>query len=96
MLCRKLELFGGELVAIDSTKIKGQNAKGRNYSAAKVQALLQEAEKKVSAYLAELDESDAEEGRRQVGRRRPERGGVKREDRAVGGTQKELRVAQRR
>jgi transposase len=25
-LCRKLELFGGELVAIDSTKIKGQNA----------------------------------------------------------------------
>ena len=38
LLCRKLELFGGELVAIDSTKIKGQNAKGRNYSAAKVAA----------------------------------------------------------
>jgi transposase len=63
LLCRKLELFGGELVAIDSTKIKGQNAKGRNYSAAKVQALLAEVEKKVSAYLAELDESDAEEAR---------------------------------
>ena len=30
LLCRKLELFGGELVAIDSTKIKAQNAKGRN------------------------------------------------------------------
>jgi transposase len=30
LLCRKLELFGGELVAIDSTKIKGQNSKGRN------------------------------------------------------------------
>src|SRR4030081_1582411 len=26
LLCRKLELFGGELVAIDSTKIKAQNA----------------------------------------------------------------------
>ena len=38
LLCRKLELFGGELVAIDSTKIKGQNAKGRNYSPGKVQA----------------------------------------------------------
>lgn len=61
LLCRKLELFGGELVAIDSTKIKGQNAKGRNYSAAKVQALLLEVEKKVSAYLEELDRSDAEE-----------------------------------
>jgi transposase len=64
LLCRKLELFGGELVAIDSTKIKGQNAKGRNYSAAKVEALLAEVEKKVSAYLAELDASDAEEASR--------------------------------
>jgi transposase len=62
LLCRKLELFGGELVAIDSTKIKGQNAKGRNYSAAKVQALLVEAEKKVSAYLEELDARDVAEG----------------------------------
>ena len=36
LLCRKLELFGGELVAIDSTKIKAQNSKGRNYSEAKL------------------------------------------------------------
>lgn len=61
LLCRKLELFGGELVAIDSTKIKAQNAKGRNYSAAKVRVLLKEAEKKVSSYLRELDEVDAKE-----------------------------------
>lgn len=67
LLCRKLELFGGELVAIDSTKIKAQNAKGRNYSAAKVQALLVEAEKKVNAYLAELDESDAREAKNPAG-----------------------------
>jgi transposase len=62
LLCRKLELFGGELVAIDSTKIKGQNAKGKNYSAAKVEALLGELEKKVSAYLQELEETDTAEG----------------------------------
>ena len=61
LLCRKLELFGGELVAIDSTKIKAQNAKGRNYSEAKVQALLAETEKKISAYLKELDQGDAQE-----------------------------------
>ena len=61
LLCRKLELFGGELVAIDSTKIKAQNAKGRNYSEAKVQALLAEIENKVSAYLHELEEGDAQE-----------------------------------
>ena len=61
LLCRKLELFGGELVAIDSTKIKGQNSKGRNYSEAKLKALLAETENKVSAYLKELDQSDAQE-----------------------------------
>lgn len=61
LLCRKLELFGGELVAIDSTKIKGQNAKGKNYSAPKVQVLLAELEKKVGTYLAELEESDRAE-----------------------------------
>ena len=62
LLCRKLELFGGELVAIDSTKIKGQNAKGKNYSRAKVAALLEEIENKMSAYLRELEENDAQEG----------------------------------
>ena len=61
LLCRQLELFGGELVAIDSTKIKAQNAKGRNYSEAKLKALIFEIEKKVSAYLKELDQSDAQE-----------------------------------
>ena len=61
LLCRKLELFGSELVAIDSTKIKAQNARARNYSAAKVAAQLKEVEKKVESYLEELDESDAQE-----------------------------------
>src|SRR5882724_1844642 len=61
LLCRKLELFGGELVAIDSTKIKAQNSKGRNYSEAKLKALLSEIENKVSGYLKELDDGDAQE-----------------------------------
>lgn len=68
LLCRKLELFGGELVAIDSTKIKAQNAKGRNYSAAKVAALLKEVDRKVASYLEELDQSDAEEGTKETER----------------------------
>jgi transposase len=61
LLCRKLELFGGELVATDSTKIKAQNAKGRNYSEIKLKAVLAEIENKVSAYLKELDRNDARE-----------------------------------
>jgi transposase len=70
LLCRKLELFGGELVAIDSTKIKAQNSKGRNYSEARLKALLAEIENKVSGYLKELDQSDAREEANQSG---PER-----------------------
>jgi transposase len=61
LLCRKLELFGGELVAVDSTKIKAQNSKARNYSQAKLQALLEEIDRKVAAYLGELDRDDADE-----------------------------------
>jgi transposase len=68
LLCRKLELFGGELVAIDSTKIKAQNAKGRNYSAARLAAQLKEVETKVASYLAELDEADAQEGTKETER----------------------------
>jgi transposase len=64
LLCRKLELFGGELVAIDSTKIKAQNSKGRNYSEPKLKALLAEIENKVSAYFKELDQSDTQEASR--------------------------------
>src|SRR5215210_7795657 len=57
LLCRKLELFGGELVAVDSTKIKAQNSKRRNYSAAKLKELLVEIDRKLTSYLGELDQS---------------------------------------
>ena len=40
---------------------------GHDYNAARGAALLAEAEKKVSAYLRELDESDAAEGSNQAG-----------------------------
>ena len=61
LLCRKLDLFGGELVAVDSTKIKAQNSKHRNYSQAKLRALMAEIDGKVSAYLGELDKADRQE-----------------------------------
>ena len=61
LLCRKLELFGGELIAVDSTKIKAQNSKHRNYSQAKLKVLLEELDRKVSSYLGELDQADADE-----------------------------------
>ncbi len=61
VLCRGLDLFGRELVAIDSTKMAAQNGKGRNYSAARLAALQKEVEAKVSSYLEELARADEKE-----------------------------------
>ena len=59
--CRQLDLFGGELVAIDGSKFKAQNAKGRNVTQRKLKRQIQELEKKIDEYLEELDQADEEE-----------------------------------
>jgi len=58
LLCRKLELFGGELVAIDGSKFAAQNAKDRNFNQKKLQALLEEIDQRMERYLGELAEAD--------------------------------------
>ena len=58
LLCRKLDLFGGELVAIDGSKFRAQNGKDRNYSERKLRALIEEIDAKVSTYLGELEAQD--------------------------------------
>jgi transposase len=61
LLCRKLELFGGELVAIDGSKFRALNSKRRNYSATKLRATLAEIDAKIDGYLQQLDAADAVE-----------------------------------
>src|SRR3990170_1674227 len=61
VFCRQLELFGGELVAIDGSKFKAQNAKGRNFTQAKLKRQLKELDQKIDQYLEELDQADEEE-----------------------------------
>ena len=61
LLARKLDLFGGELVAIDGSKFRAQNAKDRNFSAGKLRALMAEIDRKVAAYLTELEAQDQAE-----------------------------------
>ena len=51
LLCKRLDLFGGELVAIDGSKFQAVNSKGRNFSAAKLKRLIEEIEAKIDAYL---------------------------------------------
>src|SRR6185369_2774517 len=57
-LCRQLKLFGGQLLAIDGTKLKASNASDRNWSQSKLDKQLGRAEAKLEEYLAALDQAD--------------------------------------
>jgi len=60
-LCKALELFGGELVAIDGSKFLAVNSRQRNFSQAKLTRALQDLDEKIARYLTELDQQDAQE-----------------------------------
>jgi transposase len=62
LLCKALDLFGGEVVAIDGSKFQAVNNSTRNFTQKKVERLLAEIDAKIAAYLAELDTQDAEGG----------------------------------
>lgn len=59
-LCRQLDLFGGELLAIDGTKIRAQNAPAKNWSQTKLQKEVERMERRLQEYLAALDQADEE------------------------------------
>jgi transposase/uncharacterized protein YdbL (DUF1318 family) len=60
LLCRKLGLFGAELVALDGSKFKAVNNARRHYTQDQLRELRQAIEARIDAYLAELDHQDAE------------------------------------
>ena len=59
LLCRQLELFGAELVAIDGAKFKAVNSPKRHYSAEQLQELVAQIEARIEDYLGRLDTEDA-------------------------------------
>jgi len=61
LLCRKLELFGGELLAVDGSKFAAVNARDQNFNAAKLQDLIDRADARLAEYLQQLDTVDAAE-----------------------------------
>jgi transposase len=61
LLCRKLELFGGELLAIDGSKFAAVNARDQNFNADKLQNLIARADARLAEYLAQLNTADAAE-----------------------------------
>src|SRR5690348_2059891 len=61
LLCRQLDLFGRELLAVDGTRIKAVNNKDRNFTRASLNQFIKAADAKLEDYLQRLDKSDATE-----------------------------------
>ena len=61
LLCRQLDLFGRELIAVDGTRIKAVNNKDRNFTKASLKKLIKQSDERLERYLAELEAGDKEE-----------------------------------
>lgn len=61
LICRKLELFGAELVAIDGAKFKAVNSPGRHYTAEQLRELVTQIDGRIEAYLEQLEQTDTEQ-----------------------------------
>src|SRR5215212_5929798 len=61
LLCRQLDLFGRELVAVDGTRLKAVNNKDRNFTRGALTEFIRKADEKLAEYLRRLDEGDAQE-----------------------------------
>lgn len=59
LLCRKLDLFGAELIAIDGAKFKAVNSSRRHYTAEQLAELVTQIDARIDDYLGRLDAEDA-------------------------------------
>jgi transposase len=59
--CKRLELFGGELVAIDGSKFGAVNSPKRNFTEKKLRRMIKEIDAKIDQYLKQLDQQDKQE-----------------------------------
>ncbi len=60
-ICRELDLYGRELVAVDGTRIKAVNNPNRNFTRAKLEKELEKANERLDRYLKQMDEADADD-----------------------------------
>jgi hypothetical protein len=61
LLCRQLDLFGRELLAVDGTRIKAVNNKDHNFTRASLTQFIKTADPELDDHLQRLDKSDATE-----------------------------------
>jgi transposase len=57
-LCKSLDLYGTQLVAIDGSKFKAVNSKSNNFNEKTVALRLKRTEEKIAEYLKLMDEND--------------------------------------
>ena len=62
LLCRRLDLYGRELLAVDGTRIKAVNNKDRNFTRASLREFIRAADERLEDYLERLDHGDVEDG----------------------------------
>ena len=58
LICRKLNLFTEAFVAIDGSKFKAVNNRDRNYTRAKIKRRLEDIDKTINRYLAQIESAD--------------------------------------
>src|SRR5260370_1216079 len=61
LLCRKLKLFGGELVAVDGSKFKAVNNRRRNFNEARLTKAIKSIEENIDGHLSAMDDAAAAE-----------------------------------
>lgn len=61
VLCRRLDLFGGELLAIDGSKFRAVNARDKSYTPARLTTLQRDIDRTIARYLKELERHDQAE-----------------------------------
>src|ERR1700690_3559622 len=62
LLCRRLDLYGRELLAVDGTRIKAVNNKDRNFTRSSLRAFIRAADERLEDSLERLDHGDVEDG----------------------------------
>lgn len=62
VVCRRLELFGAELVGIDGSKFRAVNGKDRSFTPDRLRELLARIDARVTEYLTQLAAADQTDG----------------------------------
>ena len=63
LLCKKLDLFGAELIAIDGSKIRAVNSKEHTYTPNRLKRLIKHIDKKIEDYFRGCDHQDRKENK---------------------------------